>query len=907
MPELDRESIGRWLLNNEDKRGSEDFELMTTAWSSLSTPTEPVLGDEEASAWEQFKYSFDKAGSLTSYAGDIIEKYAPLGRLAFQGGSLMYFSPAATYGEEFADASPEERRELIFQNHQAFLDQKYGEDMQASGAPAFLGEVAKGILDPTTLIPLGAGYKTMAATSAALGGAWSMAEDIATVGEVDPLKALTVAAASGVLAPATVAGARALYNPIKTRAAQRVMGEAQEALNDRAARGYIIDDIPTALKEEGVDLIKVTKAQQQLDTSLTVPPPSDPIAIATQKAVVEDSAVSRLYSPALDKYLGAMSTRVRNISEAVLGRMRKFEFDTHVNTHKRLDAVHPFSAGLAKLPVRIKEAVGRHLYNGDFKAAQGLMRATSRDLADNFDVVVRELNDVGDQLVSSGHLFEKVENYFPRLVKNVEGLLNSLGKEKQSIISKTIADFAKAKNISPSNVSIEDKAEIIDLIVRGYRATTDGGKPRFLKPRTIEAVSPDQMQFYATPEESLSYYMSSAVNNIEKRKFFGRSAETTAGKFDPQASIGRFIAEEIDRGVIPIDKQDELADLLTSRFVTGEQSSSSGISLIRNLGYLGTIANPVSAVTQLGDLGIVAARQGFKNTVKSTFGAKDVKLVDIGIDQVISQEFSDVGIAARALNKAFTISGFRSIDKLGKETLINAALKKNTGLVKNPKGIEALRSKWGNVFGEEFDSLVTDLSRGDITDNVKFLLFNELSDVQPITLMEMPQAYLDNPNGRVLYMLKSFTLKQYDIARREVVQEWTKGNKMEAVKNATRLAGYMTAANLSTTLIKDIMQGREIPPENLPGEAMWALLGVYGMNEYTNERYLKRGDFKGAAINQLVPATPIIDAAFTLATELPKDDPNIARTLRAVPLVGPLVYAWFGGGAELYNERLKEK
>jgi len=29
--------------------------------------------------------------------------------------------------------------------------------------------------------------------------------------------------------------------------------------------------------------------------------------------------------------------------------------------------------------------------------------------------------------------------------------------------------------------------------------------------------------------------------------------------------------------------------------------------------------------------------------------------------------------------------------------------------------------------------------------------------------------------------------------------------------------------------------------------------------------------------------------------------------LRNVPLVGPLIYNWFGGGAEKYNERLAKE
>ncbi len=168
----------------------------------------------------------------------------------------------------------------------------------------------------------------------------------------------------------------------------------------------------------------------------------------------------------------------------------------------------------------------------------------------------------------------------------------------------------------------------------------------------------------------------------------------------------------------------------------------------------------------------------------------------------------------------------------------------------------------------------------------------------------MPEGYLRAKDGRLLYMLKSFTLKQLDIVRRNIVQEWKKGNKMQAAKQAALLAGYVTVANVSTQSVKDLLMGREVRVEDIPDKSLWALLGVYGLNQYTYDRYLSQGDIKGAVIGYVAPATPVIDAAFTLATELPKDDPRLEGTLRGIPFVGPLVYSWFGGGAEKYNERL---
>ncbi len=97
-----------------------------------------------------------------------------------------------------------------------------------------------------------------------------------------------------------------------------------------------------------------------------------------------------------------------------------------------------------------------------------------------------------------------------------------------------------------------------------------------------------------------------------------------------------------------------------------------------------------------------------------------------------------------------------------------------------------MQKKYGTVFGNEFGGLISDLQNGKITDNVKYYLFSELSGVQPINLSQMPLKYLNMKGGRVLYALKSFTLKQLDLIRRTVIDEAAKGNFVKAGYNATR-------------------------------------------------------------------------------------------------------------------------
>ena len=211
-------------------------------------------------------------------------------------------------------------------------------------------------------------------------------------------------------------------------------------------------------------------------------------------------------------------------------------------------------------------------------------------------------------------------------------------------------------------------------------------------------------------------------------------------------------------------------------------------------------------------------------------GTKNVKMMDIGLSDV-GQVFADVRKTANRLRTVFKVTGFRGIDRLGKETSMSAAFRKNFKLLKTAKGEAAFRKKWGKAYGSEIDNVIADLKSGTVTDSVKFHAFNELSDMQPITMMAMPKTYLDHPDGRILYALKTFTLKQYDVVRRNVVQEWKHGSKIKAVKQAGALAAYLSAANLGTQTIKDMLLGRDPGLDNIPDKSLWALLGVYGLNK----------------------------------------------------------------------------
>jgi len=862
----------------------------------------------------QFMYEYIKNPNYLSNGKMFLEALFPIPSGAKAYTTSYGYSPVSQgtmpkggtieedFGKDISKLSFNDRRLAIKRRNERLLQASSGVmfdyDPESTGSMA--GAITKAVIDPINLIPASSTVKGGVALGSAIAGFGSIADDFvfSESGEIDVTKAAVSAAAGGALTGVVIKGA----NVLGDRGAKKLIRKAQIELDKALAQGAKPAQGKEILIEAGIDVNKLAAAQKRLGVKLNL----SPAKVAQRQAeevVVNDSSVGRFTNSKADKILGVLSTRIKALDEATFGRLRRFEFDAHKNTAIALDNSKTWAAGLAELPTPVRNNIARLLYNEDFDAARALM---GRGLADDFDMnILPMLSKLGDDLVESGHSFQKIENYFPRLVKDLEGLQKSLGMEQRGLIGEAQRRYAAQKGTSIKLLTDEENAEIIDKLVRGYSFAPKNGKPGFVRNRKL-TLTDEQMKYYATPEESLAIYLRRAVNDIEKRKFMGIHGvkDPDTGLLNVDKSIGDYVEAARVEGRLTADQEVDMIEMLKSRFVGGEQSAGAINATIRDLGYMGTIANPVSAVTQLGDLGTSGALNGLRNTLGSLFKTKDVKLIDIYLDEV-SKELSEAGLrgTSKMLHSLMAKSGFKTLDRLGKETYINAAFKNAKKMVKSKKGLEKFKKKIGATYGDETKALIKDLESGNMTDTVKYFLFNELADVQPVTLSEFPQAYLDNPNHRILYMLKSFTIKQIDVVRRNVIQEYAKGNKGTAVKNAALLGAYLSTANTGTQYAKDILLGRDVKAEDIPDRAMWNLLSVYGINRYTTDKYLSNGDWTGAVVNTIMPATPLISNALSLGTELLEEEPNVEKLIKPVPIVGNLVYNWMLGGAEEFNEK----
>lgn len=950
-----------------------------------------VLHTGQDSAWTAFRYG-KAGGEETGWVDqgiEILESYFPTaGRIIDYGLEKItdelfpnpfatmedrkklydktYQSPDEKYGEGFSQAAPEIRREMILREKERNLQKQFKGYVPQGGASEIIGNIYGTLKDPTTFIPAGGTVKTMMLSGAALGGSYSAMEDMAKSGRgsssflpanIDPYKAglfATVGAAvPGVFAGAgkIVSGSAGLYTK---KTSQKTVNKAQAIIAKRKTQGINLteQDMPLIAEELGMSTNRLRSSFKEQGVSPKVYSSTDEAEKALNAAIAEDSSMLRVVSKGADNFLGAISTRLKNIDDGLYGRLMRMEYQSHKNTHSYLERVDPFSQEVAKLPALAKQELNKFLASRDHAGADQWMRQRGYDtMADSFEEVKTVLQELGDQLP----IKTDMEDYFPRMVKNHKNFLTALGIDDNDSISIALRKAADAKKkkvdeLTPferdrviekvalgkaggtgkkaerikraiaeakaakkakglkGTLSEKEKGEAIKKVIKGNKPIGDMGLSQ-LKPRTVkdETLTDELMAQYRSPEESLQSYIRTSVNNIEKKKFFQTSAVNNVDGegINVEDSIVSLIKNLRNKRELDTKQVDELTDVIKARFGAEDATMHKMAQGVKNLGYIGTLGDFMSTMTQLTDTPNVMGYHGFYNTIKAAFGPKVTKMEDVGVTD-IARELGEAGNFSKTLNTILKYTGFKRIDRFGKETLMQAVKNKTMNQLKTTKGVKKFREKWSDVYGPDIDRVITDLQNGTKSELSNLHFFTKLSEHQPISYSEYPASYLKNPNGRLLYMLKSFTLKQYDLARRNLYQEFkkakgAKAKSLVALKTA-KVAGFMAAGGLSVDKTKDLILGRDVKPEDLPTDAMWSLMGAYGITRYAGEQAVKKGDLVGFGENLLSVPLPVFKGIQSLLSG------DLSAVVKHVPGIGRTLHSRAFGGAEKYNRKqLRER
>lgn len=575
----------------------------------------------------------------------------------------------------------------------------------------------------------------------------------------------------------------------------------------------------------------------------------------------------------LDSFMGATMTRLEQLAPRVAVALKEAEFQQHFRSGQWLSEGDKLfkrveDSGLTDAQ---RETYKIHLLNSTEQAKRYLRTIGKEDAALAVDDFSRLLSDVGVYLRGVGLGENLRKNYFPRMVKDLSQF------EKIEEVNTYLQQLAKKKGIKLTDFEKETAiTEIINgALTRGNEGTNFGRAAGALKRRTNK-VTNKNVSAYADPHEGFNDYIESITNQVERRRFF-QGQNVKVSDLGPNAenieTVASRLKDQLKRGGLSIDDLDEVTQLVRMRFGPGEQAPIKAVQNFKNLTYAGLLGNPAAAATQFGDIALSAYRNGVANTVKSVLGqiggqGKAFRELDkdtlLGIRNAAA-DFQSKTPTRDLLNWSLKWSGFQAVDRLGKNTFIQSAMMKNQQLTD-----DAFRARWKSTFDPDAqpggptprtDGLLQKVKNYKGLDetnreDIGFMLWNELSDVQPIALSALPEQYLKNPNGRMAYMLQSFTLKLFDVMRKDIYKNVQAGNHVQAAKNATKLSTLFVSMNGGVDSFKNFMLQKD---STVPDTVMNNYLKMLGMNKFMITQAEREG-LGSTVLKTIAPPTVLIDA-----------------------------------------------
>ena len=964
--------IGDWIgvTDTSDYRETESGERITRI-------------DEMAAAWDQGSADLGRLSRATEAfaptsvwvdeeGNDLgpIDAPSAVAYAAMEGARLQ--SPRERYGDAFVDTmSFQERIQEIEKRRVSKAQERHADTLAVQAqigkdvTSDTIGNVSAELGTPTTALPVGRALKTMVGVGSGIAASSELTRQI-TSGDYD-LKTLGLyKAAGGLLTPVVAAPIRSTtaavnqakntvnYVTNKTRALSSKAGSTKAAnsvvakMNDKIADKVVAnvpeaEIIPAVLKEMGLK----NKDALVVYGNSTIGAPVIPTLDDAAKVVAARSnpmASTTIVGKAWDQMMAPLQQVIRLNSQKIGNLMREYEFRSAVNTADTQTKTQPFLQYTTRLLKKEKDPEIKAKYldfqdalnNGQFKTALKISDEYFPQLSKQFrkskegkeGTIVTLLDDIHKRALASGMKIGRRVNFFPRVIKDLEGIQEAVGTAGVSIAEKALAKIAKKKGVEVDELDDNVVSAVYNRIIAGSKT----GLPakRTEASRTIQEVTPKLREFYHDAPTALTIYTQRMEKEIAKRQFFNqqnslKKAEGT-DTVDLTASIGELLAQMRRKGELNHVQEDNLRALLTARFEGGETAMNGTLAKARDIQYMATLANFRSAAIQLADVGSSVYVNGLGNTIKEiATGLKGsrIKPEEMGLLNRTSMEFGSVDGFSKALDATMRGSLFTKIDRSGKRIFINASYNKYQKLAqKNP---DAFIKKWDDVFGDDTVTLMQSLQKGEMDDNVKLMLWNELSEVQPISLSEMPAAYLNSPNGRVFYAMKSYMLKQLGLVRKDIVEQYRKGNKQEALVNATRYALIMGTANATVQDLRNYVKaGFDTEGMNVDftdastfadtASDAWtqALMDIVFLSKYQKERHLKNGDWGQFIATQLMPASiGLTDMAGKAAKEIADDTEQdyeaVKKLVTKLPVLGQDIYTFMLGGAEKTIEKKRER
>lgn len=415
----------------------------------------------------------------------------------------------------------------------------------------------------------------------------------------------------------------------------------------------------------------------------------------------------------------------------------------------------------------------------------------------------------------------------PRAVHNVERLRKTLGREGNEKLDDLLIQTAKKHGKPVEQLNEHEIAGVIGQIASGH-------KHKEYRGRTIVEVTPEAAKWYADPVDTLLDYIHRVEEDKAVKAFFADTLKqdvkigAALTKEQLENSLGHVLAKGLQEGDLNTKDVQDLAELLDVHYGVSRGGPSKFHRTVKDIFTAMTLGyNPFSTLTQLADVGIIAAKTGGLNMIaglRGTYGKDAAALYEAGLRNLASELRTNAGVA-RFTKRSLEDFGFSKLDKLGNLTAMNAVVRQRTAQAIGKPG--KLQKELEPLFGAA-DTLriIDDLKAGRYSDDVATLVAHDIASIRPISREDMPLGWNKDPHGRLKYSLLSWSINQMNFARDRYVKHFdnavrlaARGKGKEAAiqmgKFATGFATLTTwfaLSNVPPGVIKDMIRGEPIDP-----------------------------------------------------------------------------------------------
>jgi hypothetical protein len=562
-------------------------------------------------------------------------------------------------------------------------------------------------------------------------------------------------------------------------------------------------------------------------------------------------------------------------------------------------------------------------------------------LRETYDEIIEDMNSISDEKSR----INRRDDYFNRVVTDSKALANWL-------VENADVDFTKIGYLGQKyreratklgrELTKQEKSKLLSgILMNGNIDVVSMSKNGNFKKRMLDKIPDELLDFYANPIDSLNIYIQKATEEIEMRKMFLGEKMESASDFNIPVSdliLGDGLSE-VANGNLNLDKLRKLQEVVKAHY--GQHGSAN--PLFQGASNATTIAvmnNPLSAIKNLADIysqmveeGVPSVLQAVKRKIQ---GKEEFDLVKMGIDDspILDTDVKSVG--GEMVKKLYKYIGFTMTEGFNKSISFEASVIKARKQAKKIKDVDKFVDDYGdlskyepmignnfmnkmvNVFGDNpklIKDAIRELQSGKVGELTKDIAFKRVGNRTVLTNLDKPISYLENPNARILYKLKTYQIK---ITNNQIKNGWkllgSKNKKTRALGAAYLIRSAMvgTLFNASINTIIDMILGKEIEledqlftgalqtllPINRYGLGTIATKGLWEFIQDTVAPPLSWTDNVGKDIGNIYQS---------LTGEKEWEGFSKLKSIQNVPFIGKGYYNWFGAGVETKENQAKQK